>query len=141
MEIFLRKELGRLVADDDEAEEVLRGVKVGEVLRVKFSRPRNYQFHKKFFALLDVGYQNQNKYTTTEAFRAEVIIRAGFFDLHNHLDGSTSVIARSISFARMDEDGFGILYGRAIDVIIEHFLPDTDPEQLEEEVAKVCAFA
>jgi hypothetical protein len=140
-EIYLRKELGRLVPDDEAAEDALRKIKVGEVLRIKFSRPRNYQFHKKFFALLDVAFQNQDHYQEPEAFRAEVIIRAGFFDTHNHMDGSVSLISKSISFAKMDETEFAWLYEKAIGVILETFLIGTDQATLEEEVGRILQFA
>lgn len=141
MDIYLRKELNRLVPDSESDEELLRKIAVGEVVRVKLQRPRNILFHRKFFALLDVAFQNQEKYTNREAFRAEVTILAGHFEVRYRVNGDTVLDPKSISFAKMDEDAFAVFYQAAIDAILENFLPGTDPESLQEEVDRIIQFA
>jgi len=44
------------VTEDDQ--ENMKSVKMGELIKVKRSKPRNYELHKKFFALLNVGYDH-----------------------------------------------------------------------------------
>ena len=140
-EIFVIKQRGKFLPADDEATAAFKKIANGEVLRLKYSRPRNYRFHQKFFALLNVAFDSQSIYSSFEAFRMEVIITCGWYDVHHHISGGTSLKAKSISFAKMDESEFSTLYETAIDVILNKFMPDTDAERLEEEIDRVLSFA
>ena len=103
-DLWLHKtQLGHLAPSDAQAKEYLRRIKKESPLLVKITKPRNVGFHRKFFALMDIGFENQEKYDTLEAFRKEVVMRAGWFVEHHHLTGKISYEAKSISFAKMDE--------------------------------------
>jgi len=131
VKVYMKKQLnGALTPDDEYATELLRGIKTGSVVHVDISKPRNIQFLRKYFALLGIAFENQERYTDFESFREEVIIASGFYTKHAHLDGTESKHAKSISFARMDDLEFNQLYQRTIDAIITNFLPGTDPNVL-----------
>ena len=116
-------------------------LKPGEVVHAEFKKVRNYQFHRKYFALLAVGYDNWEpgeihaKYGVPEKnfdrFRADLTILAGFYDVRIRLDGSTRIEPKSISFAKMTAEDFKDLYSRTIDALIKHvYGQDMDAEKL-----------
>lgn len=141
-EFWLTKTLSqRLAPADEDAESYVKRLTVGEAVLCKVTKPRNAKFHRKFFALLKVGFDNQERYDDFEAFRTEVTIRSGFWREHRHLDGQISISAKSIAFHAMDDLEFGKLYGRAIDVIIQYFMDGTDPDDLQQAVEEIIGFA
>lgn len=80
----------------------------------KFSvvHPRNYEFHKKFFALL----KNQEKYKTFEEYRLIKQMQSGYFKLVITEKGKV-YLPESISFSNMDELEFETLYKNVLDQI------------------------
>ena len=97
--------------------------------------------HRKFFALMEIGFQNQDKYDSLEAFRHEVTMRAGWYLEHHHVTGAISYQAKSISFTKMSELEFQELFHKCIGVIIDHFLPGTSADDMKAEVERVSGFA
>ena len=141
-DFFMLKDLEqRLLPDDDTGRAYLKRLKPGEPVLVNVKKPRNIKFHRKFFALLQIAFDNQDKYDDFEAFRKEVTMRAGHWQEHVHVTGAVSYTAKSIAFHNMDELEFSQLYSQAIDAIIAYFMPDTDPEELNRAVEEVLGFA
>ena len=92
---------------------------------VKYTKKRNAKFHRKFFALVNLCYQNQEQYNNFEHLRKELIICAGHYDLIFDLEtGQQKKEAQSISFAKMDETEFSKLYTDVLNVICDKFLFD-----------------
>jgi hypothetical protein len=106
--------------------ELSKKIKLNEVYVYDFKKPRNYEFHKKFFALVNMVFQNQVQYTNIEHLRKDLIIESGNYDLRYDLLGVEIREAKSISFASMDEIEFSKLYDSVIDVIIKYFHFDKD---------------
>jgi len=151
-EIHLAKLHGVLTPADGEAEEILRTWKQGQIVKVRYSLPRNYRFLKKWFALLKIGYDNwtpgaiNSKYGVPEKnfsrFRADVTILAGHYETHVRLDGSVRVEPKSVSFAKMTEEEFSDLYDRTIDVLIKYVYDSkATHEEINETVRKYLEFA
>ena len=148
MEGFFRKVSSTtLVAASDHDAELLKHIKIGQPTRVKFTRVRNYEFHKKYFALLDLAFDywepdpgNQVGEKNKDQFREDIIILAGFYDQWIRLDGSTRVVAKSIAFHNMSEDEFEGLFKKTIDVVIKHVLKTYTGEMLRSVVDQVEAF-
>lgn len=132
---------GSLEPTEDRGRDYLKRLKIGDDCLVKVTKPRNIQFHRKFFALLNYAFENQERYEDFEAFRKEVTMRAGWWEEHVHVTGQVSYTAKSIAFANMDELQFDELYRKAITAIIEHFLVGMDPEELDRAVEEVLGFA
>lgn len=142
VEVYLRKGMGGvLVPADQRSKDRLDKYKNGTVLRTELTKPRNYQFHKKFFAMRDVAFENQERYTDDEEFRKELIIAAGYYVEHHHLDGTVSREAKSMSFGAMDDNEFGELYAKVFWVIINQVLPGADASQFQSAVDQVMSFA
>ncbi|WP_202803563.1 DUF1367 family protein [Gayadomonas joobiniege] len=137
---FLRVPQG-LVPENDETAEAIKKLKVGNVIKVEFKQPRNYEFHKRFFALLKIGFDHweppESLYKglpvqkNFERFRKDVTISAGYYEPVANIRGEVRAEAKSISFARMTQDEFEKLYNAAANVLLQKVLinytrPDLD---------------
>ena len=119
MEIYCTKQLnGSFIPNYSSDREQADKLKTGEVLRFTIKRPRNYQFHKKYFALIKLGFDNQDQFKNIDRFREAVTIESGYREVKGNIDGSTRVEAKSISFASMDQYEFNDLYKATLNVII-----------------------
>lgn len=101
--------------------ELSKKIKLNEIYTYEFKKERNYNFHKKFFALVKLVFDNQEQYTNFEHLRKDLIIESGNYDLRYDLLGVEIREAKSISFAKMDEIQFSDLYSSVIDVIVKYF--------------------
>lgn len=108
------------VAYDTDYDKMKR-IKVGVLLQCEIKKPRNYQFHKKFFALLNMIYQNQERYNNIDHLRNDLTIEAGFYTLRQNLKGEQIYEADSISFSKMTEEKFEDYYSKCLDVIVKYF--------------------
>lgn len=99
----------------------MKKIKVGDFLECEIRKPRNYQFHKKFFALLNMIYQNQDLYNNIDHLRNDLTIEAGYYTLRDNLKGEQVYEANSISFSKMNEETFGEYYNKCLDVIVKYF--------------------
>jgi len=108
-------------------------IPLNEVFEIEYKKPRNYEFHKKYFGLLKLAFENQELFSNITDMREDVTIMAGFFELReNKISGEITKKAKSISFAQMDEIEFSELYEKTKDVICK-WLGVTD-ESIEEEI-------
>jgi hypothetical protein len=82
---------------------------------------RNIHFHGKYFKMLQVIFDNQEKFPSIDSLRKAVIIDAGFYRIQYCLDGTFYKEADSISFAKMNQEEFEILYSKSVDVCIKAF--------------------
>lgn len=122
MKITLIKTLnGSFKPAYDSDYELCKKIKVNEPYEFEYKKPRNYEFHKKFFGLINLVYENQEKYNNLDDLREDLIIEAGFYTKRYDFLGVEIKKANSISFASMDEVEFSDLYSRVIDVIVKYF--------------------
>ena len=132
MKIALIRTLSGLKPAYDSDNESLKKIKLNKIYEFEFKQTRNYKFHRKFFALINLAFQNQDIYSTIEDLREDLIIDAGFYRTVTNLHGMESKKALSISFASMDETEFNDLYNKVCQVIIK-WLGVTNSE-IEEEI-------
>lgn len=136
-------------AFDSDYEKIKR-FKVGDPALFKIVKPRNYEFHKKFFALLQMTLENTprllhviSKVTgevvevpyTMEALLIEVKLKTGHYEIHVTTKGKPIYVPQSISFAAMDETSFEEFYKNAVQVVIQYFLIGMSDEEIDENVA------
>jgi len=120
-DIYLKKIHGVLAPADDEAEEVISKLKRGECIRVKYTKPRNYEFHKKYFAMIQAMFDCQDFYTNQNIFRKVLEMAAGHFDQILTTKGTTIFLPKSISFADLDQEEFEKIYQSVITAFVERF--------------------
>ncbi|WP_109479175.1 DUF1367 family protein [Paraburkholderia sp. C35] len=155
MEVLLIKRPdGSFVPADAEQAELAAKLPVGKLIRSDLKRVRNPRFHRKFFALLQIGYEaweppprfhkGYEVQSTFEQFRADVTILAGYFDVSTRLNGSVRVTPKSIAFGSMPEEDFEQLYSKAIDVLLQNVLVTYTRAQLDavinERVDRILGF-
>ena len=127
----------------------LQGIRSGDVIKVKFSRPRNPLFHRKYFAMLNVGFeafepdaehkgiQVQKNF---ERFRKDVIIASGFYEPVANINGDVRAEAKSISFGNMAEEEFNTLYNASCNVLLQKVLKNYTRADLDEIVETLVRF-
>jgi hypothetical protein len=110
----------------------LANAEAGEVIEIEAKLPRNSRHHRKYFALLNLGFEHfesNRKHKTYkgkpvtksfESFREEVLILAGFYEQTFTLKGELKLEAKSIKFAKMEQPEFEDLYSKTINVLLEH---------------------
>ena len=95
-----------------------RKLKIGETYQVEVKRPRNYQFHKKFFALLNIGWENTDVEMPFDTYRRWVTMLAGFYKVYHTTKGELYE-HESIAFSYMDDDTFSEVYDRVLNIILK----------------------
>lgn len=126
----------------------------GEISFLKFIVPRNGKFHRKFFALLQVGFETWDPKRTRksykgmaveknfEQFREDITILAGFYEQTFNLKGEMRLRAKSISFANMQDDEFETLYQSVVTVLLREVCTMySGRDELDEVVNRVMEFA
>jgi hypothetical protein len=122
MKLTIIKQLNNTfkVANDSDYEKAKK-IKVGEPYQCEIKQPRNYKFHKKFFALINMVYENLDVFMNIDHLREELTKAAGFYDTYINHKNITCYKAKSISFTKMNQEEFEALYDRFKDVIVEAF--------------------
>lgn len=109
--VFLRRTLTGFAPADADAEEAMKGYKVGGIYRAEVVKPRSYQHHKLIMALLTLTYQNlPEKYEVLwpsfDSFRKAIALEAGHVEIVKRRDGEIVEIPGSLSYDALDEIGF-----------------------------------
>lgn len=135
MKLYVTKtNKGLIPAHDDDYEKYIK-IPIGETFEIEFVKSRNYQFHKKFFVLLNLAFENQEAYKLFNSMREDIIIHAGYsFEETNFLTGEIKTKAKSIAFHNMDETEFSELYKDVKTVIINWL--GIDDKAIEEEISQ-----
>lgn len=140
MDIYCRvTDYGLVPMYDSDFDEKQR-LKVGDTVLCSVKRPRNYEFHKKFFALLRLTVANlphliqQQMQIFTEEDMLECLkVDLGLYTTVWH-GGKELIKTGSISFARMDNTEFERFFQRSVDAILRIYLRGTDRQALIEEI-------
>jgi hypothetical protein len=100
---------------------------------IKYTKKRNVRFHRKFFALLKIAFENQSDYRLMEDLRRDLTITSGHYEeVVNKITGEVYKIAKSISFSNMDESEFNQIYNDVKEVVVKWL--GIDNEQLTDEL-------
>ena len=117
-----RNGINQLEAVDLETENVIGKLKEGETLKLTYKKVRNGTYHSKFFSMINLVFENQDKYDVMEDFLTEVKLRSGHYKTHVTLKGKMIYIPKSIAFDEMDQFDFEKFYEKAINVCLKHFV-------------------
>ena len=90
---------------------------LGQVYEVEIKKKRNYEFHKKFFALLNLCFENQEKIKDFDSFRSYITMKAGYYTRID-TDKGAFYLPKSISFGSMDEVEFNALYDAVLSQVL-----------------------
>jgi hypothetical protein len=131
--IRLVKRLGALYPYDEAGEAVLRRLAPGEIVEAQVTRPRNPQFHAKFFAMLQIVLENQEYYTSMDDLLDVCKLSIGHSKIIKTRRASFA-IPKSISFANMDDIEFGAFYDAACNWVLTEVIPGLERHHLDDAV-------
>ena len=111
-----------LVPVGDDAYELKRKLKIGQVYEADVKMVRNYPFLQKYHSLIAAAWallpeHRTQGFQTKEIFRKWCEMQAGHCDIIELPDGDVMRMPKSIAFDKMGEDEFSELYERVKDVI------------------------
>ncbi len=141
MDIYCRVTPYGLVPLYDSDHDLKQRLRVGSTVRCRVSLPRNYRFHKKFFALVRLTYDNlplplverwnvRSENDMLRRFKRDL----GYYSSTVNDRGEREIEYRSISFAAMDEQQFERFYDDCVNLVLYHYLPGLDRQDLIEAV-------
>ena len=143
MDIYCKVTPHGLVPLYDSDHDLKQRLKVGTTVRCRVTLPRNYEFHKKFFALVRLTFDNlplplverwnvRNEDDMLRRFKRDL----GYFTSHTNELGDNEIEYLSISFSAMDEADFERFYNDCVDLVLHRYVRGLGREELEEEVAR-----
>lgn len=139
MQINVYKSLGGLKPLNSEDEEKLKSLPLDWDGIVTLRHPRNYEFHKKYFALIKLGFENQERYKNKDHYRYVMQMKAGYYD-SVETDKGTIWLPKSVSFGSMENHEFNDLYEKVLTEVSNDLGLGTD--ELSQEVeAELNGFA
>jgi hypothetical protein len=131
------KAVGKLLPVDDIAEEALAAIKYGEEVAIEIKKPHNIKLFKRYWALVNIVWQNQDRYETRDQVHTALKLSTGIYDQIELPGGVIYKVPGSVSFDSMDAVEFHQFWKRVCDVIATHYLPGVSNEWLQEEVEKL----
>jgi hypothetical protein len=132
----------------------LKALGAGEFFMLTYRKPRNYRFHKKLFAMLNLAFEHWNPAASRkrltykgvaiekdfEQFREDITIQAGFYVAKYDSRGRVHLKAKSIAFDSMEEEEFERLYNAVRQVLLERVLKNYTPGDLDRVVEELQRF-
>lgn len=98
----------------------------------ELKKVRNPKFHRKYFALIRIAFDNQDEYKDEEKFRKVMQMKAGYHEFVQ-TDKGEMWWPKSIAFGELDELEFEELYNKVWHVLQERY--GFDNELFEAELA------
>lgn len=130
---------GRLIPCNESGQEAVRKVAVNDVVMVEMRRPRNIQWHRKMFALFNLLYQNQSRYPTMDDLRSAMLVYIGFCTEIKLKDDRVVYVPKSLSFAKLSQEGFEQVWQSLVRVACEKIIPNMKEEDLQREIAEIVS--
>jgi hypothetical protein len=147
--LFTKGTSGLLPADDATRKWYTR-LKLGATVHSEAREMRNGAFFKKWWALVELGYDHWSEAAPTiqfrgvnvlpnfDRFRKDVTIMAGFYYAVVNLKGEVRIEAESLKWSQMTEERFTKLYDATIQVLLQRvFNGEICRQWTEEELRRV----
>ena len=141
MDIYCRVTPYGLVPLYNSDHDLKQRLRVGSTVRCRVSLPRNYRFHKKFFALVRLTFDNlplplverwnvRSENDMLRRFKHDL----GYYSSTVNDFGEREIEYRSISFAAMDEEEFERFYNGSVNLVLDKYIRGLEREDLLTEV-------
>lgn len=134
MELNVSKTInGLLIPAFDEDREKFKKLPKDGYFEIKYTAKRNIRFHRKFFGLIKLAYENQSDYRLSEDLRRDLLIASGNYDeIVNKMTGEIYKVPKSLQFSKMDETEFSQVY-ESVKEVISSWL-GIDNQTLDQEI-------
>lgn len=140
--VLLIREGNHLTPADPISLEEIQAMAHGEYVTAKIERARNPKHHRKYFALLKIILDNQDKYADIDSLLTAIKVGVGHCTWGTvWLRGVPFQVAipKSISFSRMGQGKFEKFYDASVDYIVADIIPGLDRPALEQRVLEMMA--
>lgn len=118
-------------------------LKVGSTVKCNVRNPRNYEHHKKFFALVRLTFENlpcnlaeywhiHNEEDMLRRFKRDL----GYYTTSVNERGEKEIEYQSISFSAMEQHEFEHFYNQCVDLVLFKYIKGIDEQDLIEEIEK-----
>jgi len=132
MIIYAQIKNGELCPENNSDLDNFKKIKPDTTYKFVVTQPRNVNFHRKYFSLLNLAFDNQEKFNNIDDFRAWSTIKSGYYK-RIPTPGADLYLPQSINFASMDNLEFEQFYSKVLDVFCD-FL-DTSKEDIIQNLA------
>lgn len=135
--IFRRTYEGFLPANDM-AQAFFAKCKLGELVTLEAKRPRRLRHHRLYFAILNLISDNSDPHITPDEALFFAKLASGTGRWIEDTKGREHFIPGSISFAKLDQDGFEAFVQASIPPLCKRFMHGTAPDAV---IAEAMALA
>lgn len=124
---------------DDDFEEKKK-LKLNTVYQAEIKQARNYEFHQKYFALINRVWEYQPErvqkhFKTVKGFRKTVEIAAGWYEPVYSLSRQEWIEeAKSIAFDKMTQSEFDQHYSNVLEVLTSTFLKHISEAEFKQNI-------
>lgn len=137
----MRRTLNHLAPCYADDLEKLKRLEHGRDYQVTVTRPRNIKHHRKYWALLNLVFDNlpeelEAHFKSVEDLHYEIKLQTGHRDKWTTMGGQEVWRVRSISFEKMDQTEFEAFYDAALDVITRYILPGIEKQELINQITE-----
>lgn len=120
----------------DEDWEIFNKLSVDDTFYFEIKKVRNTLLHRKFFALLKIGFNNlpeqyESICPNKEIFRSQMLIMAGHCKVYYDWDGVEHIEAKSINFETVDNIEFSKIYSDVLNVMLRKVFINCDEHDIE----------
>jgi len=122
METVLLKTATGFIPQDD----AMDRIKIGEGVRVKWSKSRNPGNHRRFFAFIRAVFDMQEHFEDPEMLRKWLLMKAGFVDTAVAPNGTVMFLPRSMAWDKMEEPEFQEAFDKMLTVAVQDLGLDAD---------------
>lgn len=138
-ELYLRRTGAGFLPETEADGARVKKFKPGEVVKAKISKPRNYENHKRLFALLQFIAATSELYDTVEKALTALKILTGHCEFVPHpKTGELVAVPKSISYEAMDEVEFGEWFESAINATLKHLTPQMNRIAIDQAIEQVA---
>ncbi len=139
MKAYIQKTLKGWKPADEQSEKYWKKGKLGDYYQLEISKPRNGGYHRMYFAMLKIVFDNQEIYRSQNELLDAIKFGVGHVETRKKLTGEFYQKPASISFANMEQDKFEDFFNRSVNVVLEHILPGTTRDEIVNEVLAMAA--
>lgn len=130
-EFTARRTVGGIVPVDMDGFEILEGLPMGRDFFISARVHRNPKFHRMFMGAVKHLFNHRDDYSVYDEFRKDIAIKLGHYTVEI-VRGKHKAVAKSISFASMDEISFREFF-KAFEAIAtgkDGICPDMPPSEI-----------
>ena len=123
-----------------EAVEKFSKIPAGATAYWEFRREQYSKFHRKFFAMVKVIFDNQDQYSNPQMFYKVLIMLAGYCEVLQ-VGNKTLFVADSVSYEKCSQSRLEKIYDKVLDVALEKFCTGSTQEEIERKVLEILEFS